>query len=125
HGDRVGRITTNWPEIVEPCFAASQLGAVVIPINYRAKSDELAFMIQDAGVNVLIVEQRYDDLVMLLLENTGVDSAICIGEAHAIGPSMEEIKQQVEQPMLDFSDVEDDELAVLLYTSGKIGRAHV
>lgn len=122
HGDRVGLITTNCPEMVETFFAAFQLGAVVVPINYRAKSDELAFMIQDAGVNVLIVEQRYADLVMLLLENTGVDSAICIGEAHAIGPSMEEIKQQVEQPMLDFSDVEDDELAVLLYTSGTTSR---
>src|SRR5699024_1564340 len=80
HGDRFGLITTNCPDMVETFFASFQLGAVVVPINYRVTSDELAFMIQYAGVNVLIVEQRYADLVMLLLENTGVDSAICIGE---------------------------------------------
>lgn len=122
HGDRVGLISTNCPEMVEAFFAAFQLGAVAVPINYRAKSNELEFMLRDAGVNILMVEQRYMDLIAPLLESTEVDSIICIGETQGIAEGLEDIKKQVAQPALDFADVEDDELAVLLYTSGTTSR---
>lgn len=121
-GDRVGLIATNCPEMVESFFAAFQLGAVIVPINYRAKADELAFMVQDAGVKVLLVEQRYADLVAPLLEASGVESTICIGGNHSIGPGYEEAKQKVTEPLGDFADVDDHELAVLLYTSGTTSR---
>lgn len=116
--DRVGLITTNCSEMIEAFFASFQLGAVIVPINYRAKSDELEFMLKDAGVNVLIVEQRYTDLIAPLMSDADVAAAICIGESHTIGITIESVKRQVTQPILDFEDVDDDELAILLYTSG-------
>nr|WP_277398286.1 AMP-binding protein [Neobacillus citreus] len=122
HGDRVGIITTNCPESVEAFFASFQIGAAIVPINYRAKADELAFMLKDSGVKVLIVEQRYAEMLQPLLAETGIESVICIGGAHQIGPDYEEVLKRVSEPLFDFADVDSNDLAVLLYTSGTTSR---
>ncbi|WP_042356054.1 class I adenylate-forming enzyme family protein [Bacillus rubiinfantis] len=121
-GDRVGIISTNSSETVEAFFAAFQLGAAIVPINYRAKPDELAFMIEDAGVKALIVEQRYADMVAPLLAGKEIELTVCIGGAHQIGPEYEELLSIVPEPVVEFEDVEEDEVAILLYTSGTTSR---
>lgn len=118
NGDRVGIIATNCPEMVEAFFAAFQLGATIVPINYRAKAEELAFMMKDAGIKLLLVEHRYADLIAPLLPASGIESTICIGGFHQIGPDYEEVKRSATEPLLDFADVEANDLAILLYTSG-------
>ncbi|WP_042348707.1 class I adenylate-forming enzyme family protein [Bacillus massiliigorillae] len=117
-GDRVGFIATSCSEMVESFFAAFQLGAVIVPINYRAKTDELSFMIQDASIKVLITEHRYAELIAPVFKESGVHKVICIGESHSIGPNYEEALEGALEPMWDFADVDDSDLAVLLYTSG-------
>lgn len=121
-GDRIGIITTNCPEVVETFFASFQLGATVVPINYRAKADELAFMIEDAGVKVLFVEHRYAELIKPLLSENGVESTICIGGFHQIGSDYEEVIKRAPEPLYDFADVDSNDLAILFYTSGTTSR---
>ena len=60
-GDRVGLVSTNRPEMITAIYAAFQLGAIIVPINYRAKAEEFSFMLQDAGVSVLLIENRYEE----------------------------------------------------------------
>lgn len=122
HGDRVGIIATSSPEMIEAFFASFQLGAIIVPINYRAKADELEFMIQDAGIKVLLLEHRYTDLIAPLIPTSGIKTSICIGGAHDIGPDYEEVNGSVAQPYLNFADVESNDLAILLYTSGTTSR---
>ncbi|MBD3107348.1 long-chain-fatty-acid--CoA ligase [Bacillus sp. AGMB 02131] len=117
-GDRIGFVATGCSEMVEVFFAAFQLGAVIVPINYRAKTEELAFMIQDSGVKVLVTEQRYAHLIAPILEQSTIQITVCIGENQEIGVSYEETVSQKVEIMYDFADVEDSELAILLYTSG-------
>lgn len=121
-GDRIGLVTTNCPQMVEAFFAAFQLGAVIVPINYRAKSDELAFMIQDAGVKLLLFEQRYGDIIAPLLSESGIETALSIGGDHPIGLRYEEVTSRVINPLIDCAEVESDDLAILLYTSGTTSR---
>lgn len=117
-GDRIGFVATGCCEMVEVFFAAFQLGAVIVPINYRAKTEELAFMIQDSGVKVLFTEQRYANLISPVLEKSGIEKMIFIGEYQEIGIPYEETVSQSVETMFDFADVEDSDLAILLYTSG-------
>jgi acyl-CoA synthetase (AMP-forming)/AMP-acid ligase II len=42
---------------------AAKLGAIFVPLNFRAKADELAYMIGNSEVKVLFVGERYIDLV--------------------------------------------------------------
>ena len=45
-GDRVAAMQTNCNHLVEIYFATAQLDAVYVPINFRAKQDELATMLR-------------------------------------------------------------------------------
>ncbi|MCG7851084.1 MAG: AMP-binding protein, partial [Methanosarcinaceae archaeon] len=40
-GDRIGMLQVNCPQYVEAYFAAAKLGAIFVPLNFRAKADEL------------------------------------------------------------------------------------
>lgn len=121
-GDRIGLISTNRPEMIEAFFAAFQLGAVIVPINYRAKADELAYMIEDSGVKVLILEHRYADLVAPILNERKINLTICIDQKHEIGSYYKDIISSISKPLTKFVEVEDSDLAILMYTSGTTSR---
>ncbi|GHH96767.1 class I adenylate-forming enzyme family protein [Neobacillus kokaensis] len=117
-GERVGLIATNCPEVVETFFASFQLGGTVVPINYRAKADELEYMIRDAGVKALIVEHRYVEITARLASESGIQTIICIDGTYQNCLNYEEIMGSETNPYFDFADVDSNELAILLYTSG-------
>src|SRR6185369_1286789 len=50
-GDRVGLWLKNCPEFVPALFGILTASAVVVPINNFLKPDEVAFILQDAGIN--------------------------------------------------------------------------
>lgn len=118
-GDRIGIISTNSPEVIEVFFAAFQLGATIVPINYRAKTDELEYMVRDSEVKVLFVEDRYVSFLQNVLENLNCKIAkmIVIGEELDSLTDYESYLQN-ENVRLEFAEVEDDDIAILLYTSG-------
>ncbi|MGH2544297.1 MAG: AMP-binding protein, partial [Ardenticatenaceae bacterium] len=62
-GDRVAILQVNCAEYVEAYFAAAKLDAVFVPLNFRARVDELAYMINDSAPKALLVGKRYFDLV--------------------------------------------------------------
>src|SRR4029079_7940638 len=59
----VGSMAMNGVEYVETYYAAAKIGATFVPLNYRAKHDELTYMINSSDVHVLFVGERYLDLV--------------------------------------------------------------
>ena len=68
----VGVMAVNCNEYVEAYYAAAKVGATFVPLNYRAKHEELTYMINASDIGVLFVGERYLDLVAKLqptLEN--------------------------------------------------------
>jgi acyl-CoA synthetase (AMP-forming)/AMP-acid ligase II len=57
-GDCIGVLHVNCNQYIETYFAAAKLGAIFVPLNFRAKADELAYMIGNAEVKVLFVGDR-------------------------------------------------------------------
>ena len=56
-GDRVAIMMTNRPEFLETMFAASAVGAIVVPVNFRLAPDEIAYILTDSGASLLVVEE--------------------------------------------------------------------
>ena len=54
NGDVVGILMANCMEYKELLIAGALLGAVVVPMNARYKSSELAYVIENADINVLV-----------------------------------------------------------------------
>src|SRR3990172_5590810 len=64
---RVGVLETNSNEYVEAYYATSKLEGIFVPLNYRVTYDELKHMIDVAGLDAIVVGDRYINLVRSLM----------------------------------------------------------
>ncbi|TDU32344.1 fatty-acyl-CoA synthase [Panacagrimonas perspica] len=62
-GDRVGTIAPNTHEHLEQYYAVPQLGAVLVPMNYRLTADDFIYLASHSGCKVLCVHPDYFGLV--------------------------------------------------------------
>src|SRR5205809_7138791 len=58
-GDRVAYIAPNTRAQLESFYAVPQLGAVVVPINYRLTADDFAYIIGHSGATVVCAAAEY------------------------------------------------------------------
>jgi fatty-acyl-CoA synthase len=63
HGDRVAYIAPNTHAQLESFYAVPQLGAVLVPINYRLTADDFAYIINHSGSKIVCVHSDYLDAV--------------------------------------------------------------
>ncbi len=54
-GDHVGLSMTNCPEFIEIVYAIGSIGAVMVPFNPRYRSAELAYVVENSDVSVMVV----------------------------------------------------------------------
>src|SRR5512143_858562 len=62
-GDRVGTIAPNTHQHLEQYYAVPQLGAVLVPMNYRLTAEDFVYLANHSGSKVLCVHADYLDLV--------------------------------------------------------------
>jgi len=63
HGDRVAYISPNTHAQLESFYAVPQLGAVLVPINYRLTPDDFAYIISHSGSKVVCADADYLEAV--------------------------------------------------------------
>lgn len=67
-GDRVGLVMANYLEFVPLKFAISRAGAVAVPFNFLYRTEELRYVLEQSGCNVLVTMTGFmglDQLGML------------------------------------------------------------
>jgi len=62
-GDRVATIAPNTHAQLESFYAVPQLGAVLVPMNYRLTADDFVYMVNHSGSTVLCVHSDYLDAI--------------------------------------------------------------
>src|SRR5277367_6103112 len=62
-GDRVATIAPNTHQHLEQFYAIPQLGAVIVPINYRLSAEDFIYVTEQSGASVLCVHGDYLDSV--------------------------------------------------------------
>lgn len=62
-GDRLCILSPNSHFFLESFFAAPQLGAILVPVNYRLAPSDHEYIMNHAGVKVVIVDHAYTGLV--------------------------------------------------------------
>ena len=58
-GDRVATISPNTHAQLECFYAVPQLGAVLVPINYRLTAEDFVYIVNHSGATVLCVAEEY------------------------------------------------------------------
>jgi fatty-acyl-CoA synthase len=62
-GDRVCILSPNSHFFMESFYGTSQIGAVLVPLNYRLVPEDHQFIIDHAGVKVVLVDYEYTDMI--------------------------------------------------------------
>ena len=62
-GDRVAYIAPNTHAMLESFYAVPQIGAVLVPLNYRLIADDFAYLINHSGARVVCAHSDYLDAV--------------------------------------------------------------
>ncbi|MDA1127914.1 MAG: AMP-binding protein [Chloroflexi bacterium] len=117
--DRIAVMQVNTNHCIEAYFAAAQLDAIYVPINFRAKSDELAQMLDIAQPSCLLIGERYLDLAasasippqrVVVLDG---DSGGCI--------SYDSLLAGASPDQMHFPEAGDDDTTVIMFTAGTTG----
>jgi acyl-CoA synthetase (AMP-forming)/AMP-acid ligase II len=117
-GDKVAVMSLNSIPYVEIYYAAARLGAVFVPLNYRLKREEISYMCNNSQSSVLFVSDRYMDLMSELRpELQTVKHFVALETPRAGMPAYEDLIKQYE-PEEIFTDIDDSDPAIIIYTSG-------
>ena len=78
-GDRVAYIAPNTHAQLESFYAVPQLGAVLVPINFRLVADDFRYLIQHSGAKVVCASSDYLEAVDGIREDlTGVQHFVAL-----------------------------------------------
>jgi acyl-CoA synthetase (AMP-forming)/AMP-acid ligase II len=114
-GTRVAALNVNSHRYVEAYYATALLGGVFIPLNYRAKPPELEHMLATGAPRVLFVGERYLDAVETV---TSKPPVLIVFDGRARGyPGYEELLADAAEHEEE-AEVDDEDIAILMYTSG-------
>ena len=119
-GDRVAIMMTNRPEFLETMFAASAIGAIVVPVNFRLAPDEIAYILTDSGASLLVVEEATAAAAASARAACAHEIGfVSTGHVEGADPYFPVSSGPVEPPA---ADVPEDSPALIMYTSGTTGR---
>jgi long-chain acyl-CoA synthetase len=134
-GTRVAYLDRSSPEVVELLFAASKVGAVLVPLNWRLAEPELAAVLGDAQAPLLVAGPRYKELAERLSSPASRRQATDRGyrtrppsRRRATGPRAVVIVGEGYERWLTAHEPRDpggrgaaDDVIVQMYTSGTTG----
>ncbi|HJT38115.1 MAG TPA: AMP-binding protein [Actinomycetota bacterium] len=104
-GDTVGCALKNRIEFFEVTFGAARAGAGLVPISWRAKEDEVAYLLSDSRATLLVAEDGVDATVRVL--HSGDEYEAAVGA-------------ETDEPLDDAPAIAPP--SIRFYTSGTTGR---
>jgi fatty-acyl-CoA synthase len=76
-GDRVAILAANHPDYLVLLYACARLGAMLVPLNWRLAIPEQVFILSDASVKALVVEESFAAVIAPLTQ--------ALPEVHVVG----------------------------------------
>src|SRR5215472_7961064 len=119
-GDRVAYIAPNTHLQLESFYAVPQIGAVVVPINYRLTPDDFVYITTHSGSKVLCVHPDYLDAIDGVRDQLGgVEHFVVLGSAGGRKGWLERDAEAARaKPQFDRPEIDESDLLALNYTSG-------
>jgi fatty-acyl-CoA synthase len=123
-GDRVAYIAPNTHAQLTSFYAVPQIGAVLVPINYRLIADDFAYILAHSGAKVVCVHPDYVAMVDAIRARVpGVERFVSLeGELRAGWVDYEALIAETEVPDFDRPAIDETDLLTINYTSGTTAR---
>jgi acyl-CoA synthetase (AMP-forming)/AMP-acid ligase II len=122
-GDRVAFLSMNCHRLLEAYYGVLEAGAMLLPLNVRLASHELAYILNDSGAKVLFLEKEFLNLVdSFRNELSAVESFFLLDaspESEWLSPhNYEDLLAAASPFQADIMEIDEDSVAELFYTSG-------
>jgi acyl-CoA synthetase (AMP-forming)/AMP-acid ligase II len=123
HGERIGLMFPNRPEILFLYFACFRLGVVVVPVNTRYMRGEIEYALDHSECRLLLVDQQFYARV----ENLE-DSVSSLTRILALFEKTDQHEDNLHVHLenaaagIDLPQVHPEDPAVIFYTSGSTSR---
>jgi fatty-acyl-CoA synthase len=117
-GERVATIAPNTHSHLEAFYAVPQIGAVIVPINFRLTAADFAYILNHSGARVVCVHADYLDAVDSIRDQVpGVEHFIAFSGSK---PGWIDYEATLVASAPDFTpgEVVETEMIALNYTSG-------
>src|SRR5215208_1833028 len=123
-GDRVAYIAPNTHAMLESFYAVPQIGAVLVPLNYRLIAADFSYLINHSGARVVCAHSDYLDVVdSIRSELPNVSSFVALEGAMAGWLDYETLlKDARADSAMELPQINETDLLTINYTSGTTSR---
>jgi len=118
-GDRIAILAQNCLEFVYLYGAAAKIGAIMVPLNWRLKTDEIEFILTDCEPKAIFVGQEFEDLVSPLFPK---GTMACYTMGHPFREFLPFNELTTNQGKYREEDVSEDDEHVIIYTAAVHGK---
>ena len=121
-GDKVAYLSPNTHAQLESFYAVPQIGAVLVPINFRLNPAEFEYIINHSEAKVVCVHKDYLDAVDTIRANCpNVQHFVALEGAGEDFLDYEALLA-VEEPLFEAPAIKETDLLTINYTSGTTSR---
>ncbi|WP_232698694.1 long-chain-fatty-acid--CoA ligase [Brevibacillus daliensis] len=120
-GDAVALLLDNRPYFVIAYYAILRVGAAVVPMNPMYTSREISFILSNSKAKAIIALSALEPILTSLKKQLEGIQDLIFTETVGSELTVEQLIQQ-EEASYEPQEVNEDDLAVILYTSGTTGQ---
>ncbi|MFW0790633.1 fatty-acid--CoA ligase FadD5 [Gordonia sp. CPCC 205333] len=123
-GDRVLMALLNRTEYIEAVLGANLIGAIPVPVNIRMSPAEVSYLVSDSESTVLLTERLLAPLADAVAASTGTIETIIVVDGGSEDGAHLDYEQLVAEGSSDLpeTDIPEDTVALIMYTSGTTGK---
>lgn len=121
-GDRVVLFLSNRPEFVIALFALQRLGAIAVPVGVREQREGLTWILGSCAAKVILLDSSMTERVSASAKD-GLTIVVCGAASADTAPgtlSYEDLARH--QGTVPLVPALEEDVAIILYTSGTTGR---
>ena len=111
-GERVAVVSPNAARLLDLFYAIPSSGRVLVPINFRLRSEEVEYIVEHSGASVLLVDPTLDDDL----------GTVTAKHRILLGAQSDEALLRFDREPREWTAADEDATATINYTSGTTAR---
>lgn len=111
-GERVAVVSPNSARMLELMYAVPSSGRVLVPINFRLRSEEVDYIVEHSGATVLLVDPEVDEPL----------NGVSAKHRLLLGAQSDDALLRFDREPAPWTAIDEDATATINYTSGTTAR---
>ncbi len=120
-GDRIAVLSFNRAEYINLFFAASRIGAILVPLNTRLAPGEFIYYLEDSTPKAIFFDEDHQSIVEKMKSKVRMDYPVCFDGSDAVGPSLAPLWERLPSVPPPEVRLSPEDAQLFIYTSGTTG----